>query len=359
MHHPSFAVMGRRASFAAPRRRAALGAWTTDLARALDSSDLARLQSSVEDTLDSVAKAYDAMNQVESDLNELDSRKADVLSTFGNPASAEPDSPAVVAQEPLDVAEANIRVAGKRLAGIDLLYYQMQLVYTDMGNTFAQAGFSQEAGRVRTAAQAMRDWSSAVNSRIYRRLPSAQDYEGQLEGEFNRALADRGLRPVLDTDKPGYFEALKEVLDPLGEEESAVPGLQGAQLGVDPVSTAALIAGIVNVVLIGAVIVGALVVINSIVGKIWGASNEAMKAASELQNRKTLREQEVAAGTLTREDADAANAKDAADTKAEVQDAAASAAKAGPSVTDLLLWVGIPVAGIGAVFAILKISGVI
>jgi hypothetical protein len=325
----------------------------------MNASDLARLAGAVNDSLTSVADAYDSLNQTESELDELGNRISEVQGAFGSPDPADPESPASIAIEPLQVAEAHIRVAGRRLAGIDILFYELSLVYTDMGNTFAPAGFTREAGSARMAAQSMRDWRAAVDSRIYPRISSALDARAALDDAFKTALAARGLRPVLDNDKPGYFEALREVLAPLGEEPTEGASLQGAALGADPITVGLLIAGIVKIVVIGAVIIGALLIINRIVQNVFGAGNQAMKAAAELQARKTMREQAVQQGTMTRDEADRANAEDSRSFKKDVDDAAAAASKAGPTATDLLLWVGIPVAGLGAVLGILKVSGVI
>lgn len=355
---PTFAIQGTRR----PRlpSREGLSGWTEDLARSMNSNDMAKMSQALGDSLDSVAKAYDALNQVESDLNELGQRTSDLEATFGAPDPQDPESPASIAYEPLQVAEAHIRVGGRRLAGIDILFYELSLVYTDIGNTFDRAGFTSEAGSARMTAQAMRDWRSAVDSRIYSRLPTAFDARAALDDAFKAALAARGLQPVLDNDKPGYFEALAEVLAPLGDEE--LPGeasLQGAFLGADPVTIGLLVAAIVKIVIIGAVIIAALLIINKIVQNVFGAGTEAMKAATELQQRKTLREQQVAAGTLSRTEADQLNAKDSESFKNDVNAAAVAAAKAGPSATDLLVWVGIPVAGLAATFGILKLSHVI
>jgi hypothetical protein len=211
------------------------------------------------------------------------------------------------------------------------------------------------------AAQAMRDWRAGAEQRIYPRISSALDARAAIEADFRARLARAGLQDIVDNDKPGYFDILQETLAPLSEdptpEEAA--SLQGASLGADPVTIGLVIAGIIKVVVIAAAIIAALYVVNKIVENIFGAGNSAMKAAGELQARKTLREQQVANGTLSRADADAANAADSQQFKTDVDNASAAAAKAGPSVTDLLLWVGIPVAGAGVLLGILKIAGVI
>lgn len=349
---PTFAIQGR------PKPR--LGGWTEDLARSINSSDMARLQNGVQNSLDSVARAWDALNALEDELNTLGSMISQAQASFGGPDPNDPESPGSIAFTPLQVAEAHTRVGGRRVAGIDVLFYQLSLVYTDMGNTFAGAGFTSESGSLRMAAQAMRGWRAGAAERIYPRISSALDARAAIEAQFRANLAQAGLQDVVDNDKPGYFDILQQTLAPLSEDPTPEEAsMQGASLGADPVTIGLVIAGIIKVVVIAAAIIAALYVVNKIVENIFGAGNSAMKAAAELQARKTLREQQVANGTLSRQDADAQNAADSQQFKQDVDNASAAAAKAGPSVTDLLLWVGIPVAGAGVLLGILKISGVI
>lgn len=384
-------VMGSGAAPRSGMRRASprgLSGWTEDLGRAIKAEDLRKLNTGVLDTMDSVAKAHDALNEFEDDLNGLDARKAQVAQEFGAPFTFGfiplPNWPALVALEPLLHAEANLKVGGRRLAAIDVLFYELSLTYTGMGNAFQQAGLAAEANSLRRAAQLMRDWSAALQARVVSRMPSIADDREAINANFQSTLSAKGLRHIVDDDKPGYFDALAQVLAVYTEQpapEEARATMQGAQLGADPVSISIVVLGIVKVVIIVGGIVAIAAFIASAVKSIFGASEEAMGAARELQRRKTLREQQVteqvqanenavAEGQISREEADernrqareeaaAENEKDGQDFRAEVGAAAEAAAKGRPGIEDLLLYVGVPVLGIGALAVGLKIAKII
>lgn len=365
-----------------------LSGWTEDLARAISADDLRKLNAGILDNMDAVAKAHEALNQFEEDLNALDARKAEVAQEFGPPFFAGfmpvPNWPALVALAPLLSAQSYLKVGGRRLAAIDVLFSELSLSYAGMGNAFDRAGFAIEARNVRTAGRLMREWHASFEARILGRMPSIMDDRQAIDGNFDAALQAHGLRRILDDEKPGYFDVLAEVLrsyteEPAPEEAKA---MKGSPLGVvDPVSITLIILGLIKVIVIVVAIVAVVALISNAVKSIYGASEEAMGAARELQHRKTLREQQVLeqvqaneraveAGTMTREQADDRNKEARAEAaqenetdgqsfKKDVEAAADAAAKARPGIGDILLWVGLPVLGLGAAAIGLKVAGVL
>lgn len=367
---------------AAPR----LSGWTEDLARAIKAEDLRKLNQGVLETMDSVAKAHDSLNEFEDDLNTLDARKAGVAQEFGPPFFPgfipSPNWPSLVALAPLLSAEANLKVEGRRLAAIDVLFSELALTYTGMGNAFSRTGLDREASSLRRAAQLMRDWRASLDARVFRRMPSIVDDREAIEANFNAALTARGLRRIIDDEKPGYFDALADVLRAYTEEPEPeeAKAMQGARLGVEPVSITLVVLGLIKVIVIVGGIIIIVAYIASAVKNIFGASEEALGAARELQKRKTLREQRVQEqvqsnesavqeGTMSREEADERNReareeaaqdnqRDGEEFQKDVQGAADAAAKGRPGLGDLLLWVGVPVLGLGGLALGLKVAGV-
>lgn len=208
-----------------------------------------------------------------------------------------------------------------------------------------------------------------------------------IEANFDSALAARGLRRILDDEKPGYFDALAEVLKaytatPEPEEaQTAKPeGMQGARMA-EPASLTLVILGIVKVVVIVGGIIAIVALISNMVKSVFGASDKAMDAARELQRRKTMREEEVQRkvqtneqavqeGTMSRTEADdrnrearaeadEANKADGEEFKEEVDAAAEAAAKAGPNLGKIFMWSGLGLLGLGAGYVGLKMAGVL
>lgn len=370
-----------------------MSGWTQDLARAMNADDLKKLNKGVLDTMDAVANAHTALNGFEEDLNDLQARKAQVTQEFGPPFFfggfiPMPNWPALVAISPLLTAEANLKVGGRRLAAIDVLFSELALTYEGMGNPFARAGLDAEARGVRTAARLMREWRAALQARAIPRMPSILDDREAIEANFNAALAARGLRRILDDEKPGYFDALSEVLKqytetPEPEEaEAAKPaGMQGARMGVEPVSMAVVISSIIQAVIIIAGIITIVALITSAVKSVYGAGDKAMEAARELQHRKTVREEEVQrkvesneaavqAGTMdraeadernkdARAEADQSNKADGEQFREEAESAAAAAARATPDLGRIFLWGGLGLLGLGAGYVGLKMARVL
>lgn len=370
----------------APARR--LSGWPEDLARAIKADDLKKLNQGVLDTIDSVTKAYDALNAFESDLDSIQAKMAQVAQEFGPPFIPgfvpAPNWPAVVALAPLLSAQAYLTVGGRRLAAVDVSFFEQALTYTSMGNAFARGGLDREASSVRRAAQLMRDWRAALQARLADRMPSIIDDREAIEQQFTAALQARGLRRIIDDEKPGYFDALAEVLrgytaEPTPEEAAALQGTR-PRLGVEPASITLAIIGLITVIVVSATIITIALLISKAVDRHYAVQEKAMEAARELQRRKTMREEQlqeqvranesaVQDGTMSRAEADERNQKaredveetnrsDGESFKKEMDAAADAAAKGGLGFGDLMLYVGVPVLGLGGLALALKAAGV-
>jgi len=373
-------------------RRQQLKGWEQDLVLAIKGDDLARLQSAVGDSIDSVAKAWDELNSFVAQSQELEQRKRDIQRDFpppfiGFPQLASPDG--LTAMIPLFGAQAYLNVGARRLAAMYVLYGELALVFTDIGNGFLRAGFAPEATRVRAAAQLLRDWQHGVDQQAVPLSSVLSDEYEAINARVNSALSSAGLQRIQDDDKPGYFDVLKSVLDQYTAEPSAdiappaeMQGarLSGATLGLDPLTVAAIYKLVGIVVIVGGII-AAIAIVSKIVSNYFGAANAAMDAARQIQVRKTTREQEAAAeiqsneqavqdGTMTRTEADQRNsqvrqetdrrnADDSQQFKKEVEAASAAAANAGPGLGTALLWGGIIAGGLFAGYTGLKLLKVI
>lgn len=355
---PRFALSGVGPSsnviLEAPRRRHRLGTWASDIAGVMDAGTIADFNQSISDSLTLVANAYDQLNQCVQDMQTLSQMQSSLQSQVGAPNTSDPTNPATIANEPLLLAQANINIEGNRLAGLDLLFTELSSVFTDVSNNFTQANLSQEANSARIVAGNMQNFMQAVQSQIYSALPSASQESQTLQGQFTQALSQAGLQQGTNNDEPAYWDALNSVLSQLSDSPDSVdsasvlPGgtLQGERLGADPVTIAALVAGVIKVVAIGATIVAALVLINQALQTVFGAGNSAMQAAASLQQARTARAQAVAAGTMTQAEADAANQSDSQSFQSSVAQAMAAATTGAGALTAVLTYAGIGVVGL-------------
>lgn len=323
-----------------------LGQWEVDIVRVLASGDFRKLQDGVDQSLDTSLKAYDLLNLIEDELNELKASKREIDLAF-QPMSEEARN----ASAPLAEVESVLRTGIRDIAALDVLFFEQALAFSSIGNSMRRAGLGPEAASIANAAQQMRNWRTAVAQRLYPRMDAAFDEREAVEQGFYGRLASQGLRHILDSDKPGYFEALGEAIAQATgvATESPMIGMSGYRLGADPVSTTAALYSLIKVAVIAAAIVYS---VNKLVNgalAYFESSTKILEFERAFQERKTIREQAVARGTITPSEAIAANDEDRKKTDEEVKKALEEAKRAWPSLEEALkntLFYGvIPVVG--------------
>jgi hypothetical protein len=327
-----------------PKVNVGLGQWTIDIVRVLAKEDLAKLQEGVEGSLDTAARAYDLLNATKADMDELESRKDEVRRTFGATDAA------AIASVPLIEAENALRTNMRGVVTLDVLFYELALTFSSIGNSMQSAGMTSEASRIRLAAKTMRDWRSEVAQQLYPRMDAARDDRGSIERDFERRLAARRLRRIMDSDKPGYFEALAEAASRATgvAVEGPLIGISGPRIGMSGyhLGLVVTVAGVVYAIIICTTILTVLFKVSDEVDKYFGSTAAAKAAAEEFQKRQTMRKQAVQQGELTPKEAAAETAADIAATKAAAEAAALLAAAKGGSTFENILY-GTLAAGAG------------
>jgi len=296
---------------------ARLGAWTTDVVRVLAKEDLAKFQEGVEQSLDMAAQAYDLLNTTKAQIDELAIRKDDIQRTFG----PMPNEAAAIASVPLLEAENALRTNMRGVAALDVLFYELALVFSEIGNSMQNAGMTLEASRVRITAKTMRDWRMDVARELYPKMDVALDDRAAIDRDFEERLGARRLRRIMDSDKPGYFDALGEAVSRATgvAVEGAQIGMLGSQIGISGHRLGAALPAafwaLIQAVVICATILTVLVVVRGDIYRFFGASDNAKKIADEYQKTKSIRAQAVAENMMTPAEAEKQNARDLEEAK--------------------------------------------
>lgn len=339
---------------------AGLSDFTGDLVRAFSPETLDRLMSGIRKTHDLVIAAYDTLDQATKATVEIGVRSKLLVEKFGPPIIGfAPNIPFVIAAMPLGSMEAYRKAMGKRVAALDVLLLAIGGAYSSLSLSLMAAGLDTEGGIAKSTYRAIERWRDSLRldppdgNGFYNKNPQARQDSMDISQAVGAALAAKGLRRVQDNDKEAYWQTYLEVLQPiLGVELEGVPaiGVSGSGMG-EPVSITLAIIALVKVVVVVGGVIAALVAINAVFNKLFGAGNDAMAAALEYQKRKTTRQEMVASGTMTQAEADQANTQDASDTKAQQEEAAdrARAVSPGLAFTDLILPGIVVVGGIIAV----------
>lgn len=288
-----------------------LGAWTTDVVRVLAKEDLAKLQEGVEQSIDMAAQAYDLLNTTKAQIDELAVRKSDVQRTFG----PMPNDAAAIASAPLIEAENALRTNIRGVAALDVLFYELALAFSAIGNSMQSAGMTLEATRIRIAAQTMRDWRSDAARELYSKMDVALDDRAAIERDFKERLGARRLRHIMDSDKPGYFDALGEAVSRATGVaiEGAQIGMSGSRIGISGHYLGAAPAAIyllIKAVIVCTTILVVLFTVRGDIYRLFGASEKAKNIAGEYQETVRIREEAIANKEMTRAEADKLNARD-------------------------------------------------
>lgn len=335
------------------RHRGGMGDITVATITAIKGKELDDLMSSVKKALQSVNDAYAARDKLIEQIDLVAAAKKRVSDTFG-PLTLPgiipvPNVAALMAMAPLATADAHIQVMVRRLAGIHLTFESVEVVYGELARALVASGLSDDGGTAYQAVQLMMNWRSTTGDLVGKKSPNFWTYRQQLRDAFAAALARRGLRIIGDASKDGYFDALSEVVG--GFAEVPASGTSGmGDLGALPA-----ILGLIKIALVVVAIIASLAYLNSIVGKLYGASSSVAAMSLEYQKRKTSREQAVIDGKLPRAEADAENATDLAETQREVARTTAAASKLDPGLPEVAKYIAYAAAAAGGVYVLSKV----
>lgn len=355
--------------YVSPTWDSGVGDFTGALIQALSPASLDNARQAANKGNDAVQKGYDVINEALKLNRDVGDKMQEVFATFGPPADAYgfPNVETWIALEPLTEASSGLASFDKRIAAMDVLFLHLGGSLGSLGLAMQQAGLSTEGGNLRQVASSMDNFRTGLRydppngTGYYNARPDAKVESQRLSVAVRDALGAANLRYPTNVDAPEYWQVIMSVLGQnlgvetsQGLQEAAAAGL-GSGLGFseisgmgEPVSIALAIVGLLKIALIVVAIVAALYTVATVVKNAYHASNAASDAALEYQKRKTIREQEVAAGTKTQAQAEEENKADSEDTKATVNQIVDAAKNAGPRslFKDLALPVGIGAAAL-------------